>query len=212
MSQRHSRGRPGFWRERGRQNSLGTHSSRRHHGGARVHVNYGVLAVVLIVGFFSIASASAWASKSTSSQFASPTKVKGPNASNHSTVTEVPADPDLANAIVPDSDITGFTPNEFAGNDDGSWPCGPDGVSAPAACSGSETGPEIADFGFNVNFFGTEYSGAYINNNGNITFGQTLGTYTPFGLESTDTVIIAPFFADVDTRVGNTVNLGDGNP
>src|SRR6185369_8621844 len=58
-----------------------------------------------------------------------------------------------------------------------------------------------------MNFFGTTYNGFYINNNGNITFGSPLGTYTPFALTgATGNPIIAPFFADVDTRgaVGNT--------
>src|SRR4051812_44872028 len=36
--------------------------------------------------------------------------------------------------------------------------------------------------GFNVNFFGTTYSNLYVNNNGNVTFGSALSTYTPFGL------------------------------
>jgi Ca2+-binding RTX toxin-like protein len=51
-----------------------------------------------------------------------------------------------------------------------------------------------------MNFFGTTYNGFYINNNGNITFAQALGTFTPFSLtDSTHNPKIAPFFADVDT-------------
>jgi hypothetical protein len=54
-----------------------------------------------------------------------------------------------------------------------------------------------------MNFFGTTYTAFYINNNGNITFAAPLGTYTPFALtEATDNPMIAPFFADVDTRGG----------
>ncbi|HIJ90375.1 MAG TPA: hypothetical protein HPP95_05900 [Deltaproteobacteria bacterium] len=52
-----------------------------------------------------------------------------------------------------------------------------------------------------LNFFGTNYTEIAINNNGNITFGSGgLSTYTPFGLQNSDYPIIAPFFADVDTR------------
>lgn len=52
-----------------------------------------------------------------------------------------------------------------------------------------------------MNFFGTTYNGFYINNNGNITFGTPLGTFTPFSLTgATSNPMIAPFFADVDTR------------
>ncbi len=52
---------------------------------------------------------------------------------------------------------------------------------------------------FTLNFFGTSYSSLYVNNNGNVTFDAALPTYTPFSLLSTTHVIIAPFFADVDT-------------
>jgi hypothetical protein len=53
---------------------------------------------------------------------------------------------------------------------------------------------------FTLNFFGTQYSQLYVNNNGNVTFGSSLSTFTPFGLTSTNTPIVAPYFADVDTR------------
>jgi len=53
---------------------------------------------------------------------------------------------------------------------------------------------------FPINFFGRLRAGCWVNNNGNITFDRSLSTFTPFGLESTRTEIIAPFFADVDTR------------
>ncbi len=53
---------------------------------------------------------------------------------------------------------------------------------------------------FTPNFFGNSYGTAYVNNNGNVTFDGPLRTFTPFNLRSTRTPIIAPFFADVDTR------------
>jgi Ca2+-binding RTX toxin-like protein len=52
-----------------------------------------------------------------------------------------------------------------------------------------------------MNFFGTTDTGFYINYNGNITFNSPLSTFTPFSLiGSTGNPMIAPFFADVDTR------------
>jgi hypothetical protein len=51
-----------------------------------------------------------------------------------------------------------------------------------------------------INFFGTTYTLFYVNNNGNVTFRQPLGTYTPFTITASTPPIIAPFFADVDTR------------
>ena len=54
--------------------------------------------------------------------------------------------------------------------------------------------------GFTLNFFGGIYSQVFVNNNGNITLRGSLKDYVPFGLASTQTPIIAAFFADVDTR------------
>jgi len=53
---------------------------------------------------------------------------------------------------------------------------------------------------FNVNFFGVTETHLFVNNNGNVTFDAPLATFTPFDLSSTTRQIIAPFFADVDTR------------
>ena len=51
-----------------------------------------------------------------------------------------------------------------------------------------------------VNFYGQDFEHLWVNNNGNVTFDGPLGTYTPFGLDRHGRPIIAPFFADVDTR------------
>jgi Nidogen-like/PEP-CTERM motif len=83
-----------------------------------------------------------------------------------------------AGAIVPGV----FDTSTLASNDDGS------------------TG--LVPIGFTVNYFGTNYSQLFVNNNGNVTFNAALGTFTPFGLLTSTIPIIAPFFADVDTRDG----------
>lgn len=73
----------------------------------------------------------------------------------------------------------------------------------------SSTG--LVPLGFGFNFFGTTYTGTYVNTNGNITFIGPLSTFTPFGLTgAVPQPIIAPFFADVDTRAGNLVQYGTG--
>jgi hypothetical protein len=54
---------------------------------------------------------------------------------------------------------------------------------------------------FPLKFFGTTQTAIYVNNNGNITFNGPRSQYTPSDLTSEGTqAIIAPFFADVDTR------------
>lgn len=77
--------------------------------------------------------------------------------------------------------IPGFTPTALPANDDGS----------------TSTAIPI---GFNGNFFGTSFNSVFVNNNGNVTLGRPLSTFTPFGLTGTVSQIIAPFFGDVDTR------------
>lgn len=77
-------------------------------------------------------------------------------------------------------DASAFTDNTLAANDDGS------------------TG--AVNIGFTVNFFGVNSSTLFVNNNGNVTFDAALSTFTPFDLQSTARQILAPFFADVDTR------------
>jgi len=70
-------------------------------------------------------------------------------------------------------------------------------TSVPANDDGSSPGVALP---FVANFFGTSYSQAYVNNNGNLTFQGPQSTYTPFTIDASVPPIIAPFFADVDTR------------
>jgi len=79
----------------------------------------------------------------------------------------------------------GFATNTLPRNDDGSTAAVP--------------------IGFTINFFGLVQNTLFVNNNGNVTFAAALGTFTPFPIQTTGVPIIAPFFADVDTR-----NLASG--
>lgn len=74
----------------------------------------------------------------------------------------------------------GFRAESLEANDDGSTP--------------------LIPIGWNLNFFGRIRSAAFVNNNGNITFDAAMPDFTPFGLHGVSREIIAPFFADVDTR------------
>lgn len=79
----------------------------------------------------------------------------------------------------------GLFTNSLAANDDGS------------------TG--LVNLGFTAFINGTNYTQTYVNNNGNITFDNPLGTYTPSAISSgAFGPIIAPFFADVDTRAAGS--------
>ncbi len=55
--------------------------------------------------------------------------------------------------------------------------------------------------GFTFDFYGSSYTEFYINNNGNVTFGASEESYEPTGFPNPGIPpMIAPFWADVDTR------------
>ncbi len=51
-----------------------------------------------------------------------------------------------------------------------------------------------------LRFFSTTHYSLYVNTNGNITFSSPLGTYTPGAFPVASRPMIAPYWADVDTR------------
>ncbi|MEO8592212.1 MAG: nidogen-like domain-containing protein [Candidatus Solibacter sp.] len=109
----------------------------------------------------------------------------------------------LAGAIV-----GGFSSTSDGHNDDGTYTLGGCDNSAPGGtCAGT-----AVMLGFGVNFFGTTRDSLFINTNGNVTFDSPLSTFTPFGLDDALRPIIAPYFADVDTRnpLSGVVTFGNG--
>ncbi|MGD9690501.1 MAG: nidogen-like domain-containing protein [Phycisphaerales bacterium] len=54
--------------------------------------------------------------------------------------------------------------------------------------------------GFNFNIYGQTFTEVFINNNGNLTFGNGDTGFTPFAFPAAGAPRIAPFFGDVDTR------------
>ncbi len=51
-----------------------------------------------------------------------------------------------------------------------------------------------------LDYFGQRFTSFYVNNNGSVTFGQPVGSYTPSPFPLAGTRMIAPFWGDVDTR------------
>ncbi|HAS12149.1 MAG TPA: hypothetical protein DCS55_16780 [Acidimicrobiaceae bacterium] len=92
-----------------------------------------------------------------------------------------------AQAIV---DAAECSANELPANDDGST--------------------ALVPLGFTVEFGTRQYTSLYINNNGNVTFGDDLFQYTPDPLSETGAAIIAPFWGDVDTRAVDSQRLKYG--
>lgn len=60
-------------------------------------------------------------------------------------------------------------------------------------------------FPFNFSLYGATYNEAYININGNVSFGSDFQTYTSVGFPTSLAAMVAPFWADVDLA-GSTSN------
>ena len=107
----------------------------------------------------------------------------GPRTADLTVATSTPAGPFVAHLTGNGAirHLPGFTANIIAPNDDGS-------------------SPEVA-LPFAVNFFGTTFNSLFVNNNGNVTFGDAFSEFTPTGLNSDNggIPIIAAYWADVDT-------------
>ena len=65
---------------------------------------------------------------------------------------------------------------------------------------GTDTSSPSVPLPFTADFYGTTYQSLFVNNNGNVTFLNRQASYTPFVIGASTPPIIAPFFADVDTR------------
>nr|WP_207790277.1 nidogen-like domain-containing protein [Glacieibacterium frigidum] len=77
---------------------------------------------------------------------------------------------------------------------------GPEGYGALSQSPNDDGSSNELNLPFTLNFFGQNYSTFYVNNNGNISFGNPLGTFTPSPFPASIQPIIAPYWADVDTR------------
>ena len=86
------------------------------------------------------------------------------------------------------------------------------GIGAPSIRTGGGNGANVGssrnddDFsgpialGFSLPFYGGSHTNFWANDNGNISFGGGLWSYTPTGPQDVGQPIIGPLFADVDTR------------
>ncbi len=105
-------------------------------------------------------------------------------------------------------------PSEWVLNRGGS-PCGcwiaPDNDYLVAMVPNDDGSTAVITLPFTFSMFGEPYTEVFVNNNGNVSFGNSYGTYTANGFPSADFVMVAPFWADVDTRGedGNGLNGGE---
>ena len=91
----------------------------------------------------------------------------------------------------------GFGTSCMPPNDDGSWPADSPGLDLTPA------------FPQGLHFYVGTYTQAWINNNGNLSFQGALSTFTPSAFPGAPEPMIAPYWADVDTR--NATECNDAN-
>jgi hypothetical protein len=84
----------------------------------------------------------------------------------------------------------------------------PVSLSNTLAAGDDQTSGNVS-LGFSINLAGTSYSALAVNTNGNLSLGDGgYGNGTPQNLATTSRVLIAPFWADVDTRGIGTIQYG----
>ncbi|MDD2983782.1 MAG: gliding motility-associated C-terminal domain-containing protein [Crocinitomicaceae bacterium] len=101
--------------------------------------------------------------------------------------------------------ITNPDPNATITPKSGACDCyvTPDATYIVALPPGDDGSSSLITIPFNFSFYGQNYTSLYINNNGNVTFGNSLSGYSSNAFPSSGNKIVAPFWADVDTRNGN---------
>ncbi|MCB1851591.1 MAG: PEP-CTERM sorting domain-containing protein [Gammaproteobacteria bacterium] len=77
---------------------------------------------------------------------------------------------------------------------------GPRGYGDEFLARNDDGSSNLLSLPFGVNLFGSMYSNFFVNNNGNISFNSEVGSYTPEPFPISDQPMIAPYWADVDTR------------
>ncbi|MFT3717647.1 nidogen-like domain-containing protein [Pseudorhodoferax sp.] len=96
-----------------------------------------------------------------------------------------------------------YTPNGYYTNNLGAVAVmtgGGNAANVGAASGRNDDGFMALSLGFNFTFFGSTYNSLYLNNNGNLSFGNGISAYVPTGPTGANSPVISAFFGDVDTR------------
>src|ERR1041385_4849758 len=83
---------------------------------------------------------------------------------------------------------------------DATWQVVPFQFGTPPDYRNDDGSSPLINLPFNFCFYGQIQNQVYINNNGNISFGSSYGTFSAASFPSNLYTMIAPFWADVDTR------------
>lgn len=74
-----------------------------------------------------------------------------------------------------------------------------DSTRQDSLLSNDDGSTDAIPLGFDFVFYGENRTSVYINNNGNLSFDKAINTFTPDSFPLTDTSMVAPFWADVET-------------
>jgi gliding motility-associated-like protein len=101
--------------------------------------------------------------------------------------------------------VTNPNPNTTINPKSGACDCYvvPDASYTLALAPNDDGSSGLITLPFTFSFYGETYTSLYVNNNGNVTFGAPLSGYSSNAFPSPNNKIVAPFWADVDTRAGN---------
>ncbi len=81
----------------------------------------------------------------------------------------------------------------------------PDGTFTLAMGPNDDGSTSSISIPFGFCLYGTTYTSLFINNNGNVSFGSSYGSFSSSPFPSSSYVMLAAFWADVDTRSAGTV-------
>lgn len=73
------------------------------------------------------------------------------------------------------------------------------GPASPPDCHHNDDDSASVALPFTFSLYGNDFTSAFINNNGNLSFGQLFSTFTATGFPVSGFPMVAPFWGDVDT-------------
>lgn len=76
------------------------------------------------------------------------------------------------------------------------------GPAQPPGCHHNDDDSAVVELPFSFDLYGDSFGSAFINNNGNLSFGQLFSAFTASGFPVEGFPMIAPFWADVDHTSG----------
>jgi gliding motility-associated-like protein len=121
-----------------------------------------------------------------------------------------PAQPPITPAITKDPKRRIGVPKGGGVNGDCNCWIEPDATYTLAMGPNDDLSSGVITIPFQFNLYGDLYTTLFINNNGNISFQNPYGTFSATPFPNNQFIMVAPFWADVDTRGDDGMGLNGG--